>query len=136
MGMEKSNPQSKHNNPDNLKIDLARGIIQFVTQSSPASKMILFYMLAAVFCYFFDEKVLFICMTSIYALLIPILLVFMPERVWSEPTLIEWYRLGLGSKNNGNLEIQDAEVVQPISQQKQVSAKANIANPRIEDKKK
>ncbi len=107
-------PKQSTLNSEQMQAGLGKWYVKYVAQSSPATKMIVFYVFAGVFCLLAQATWLIICITLVYAVLIPILLIFKPDRVWSEPTMLEWYKLGLGHKGGKVTDIIEGEIVQPI----------------------
>lgn len=103
--------------------------VQSVSESSPILKLLPFFVVSCFFLFLIKVYILLSIVIVFCLLFLCLLIVFKPERTWSEPTIIALNRHSLGDKQNKEIiDIQDGEIVQPVATTKSISAKANIKN--------
>lgn len=110
--------------------------VNFISESSPMLKLLPFFVIGCGFLYWIQFYVVLAIVIVSYLAFLAILITLKPDRVWSEPTLLKWQEYNLGDSKNKNLgNVQEGEIVQPITVTKAISAKANIKNEIKKGKK-
>ena len=116
--------------PDHFNFSAGGWAINFISESSPLIKTLPFFVFGCLMLFWTQSFFLLWGVVSIYLLgILPYLLLFKPDRTWSERTMLEWYKHGLGHKGSKETtDITEGEIVQPVTVAKTTAVKANIKN--------
>lgn len=128
---------SESSGKDEFQLGARGWLVKFVGETSPLIKMFLFFLVGGLFLIYTQLYILLWIIIGFYLLFyLPVLIFFKPDRTWSEPTMLEWFRLGLSDKDSKKIsDVQEGEIVQPLVIETDIHTKANISDPSPDERK-
>lgn len=116
------------NSENKFSVQVAGTMFQLVNRSSPANLVLLFYLVFSIFCYLFKSNTLWINSSILFSICFLLLLLFKPDRLWSESHTLEMKRLDtnlLGDKNNPQVSLNDYnQLYRPLNKKLERKTKA------------